>query len=215
MILVNNLTKFYGTFKALDNVSLKIESGTIFGLIGPNGSGKTTFIKLLVGSLKPSYGEIKVFDLEPVKERSKLIKIIGYMPQDFALYEDLSVEENIKFFAKLHSVKDYEWVIEFAELENKRNVEVYKLSGGLKRRVSFACSIVHNPTLLFLDEPTAALDPHLREKFWNYFLRLKEEGKTIFVSTHLMDEAFKCDLLGLIYKGKMLIVDKPENILKI
>ncbi len=217
LIDINGVGKVFGNIVALENINLSIEGGNIVGLIGPNGSGKTTLIRIIVGTLKPTYGNVRVYGLDPLKNREKIYGKIGYMPQDFALYEDLTARENLEFFARIYGIKDYkkrvDEVLRFVELENRADYPVWSFSGGMKRRVSFAIAIVHNPGILFLDEPTAALDPNLRRKFWEYFGRLKSEGKTIFVSSHLMEEAQMCDRLAILYRGKLLAYDTPRNIL--
>lgn len=219
MIELTNISKHFGKIIALENINLKVEQGNIVGLIGPNGSGKTTLIKIIVGTLRPTSGSVRVMGLDPIKSRRKIYKRIGYMPQDYALHEDLTARENVEFFAKIYGLKDFkgrvEEVLKFVEIEDRADDPVWSFSGGMKRRVSFAISMVHDPDILFLDEPTAALDPNLRRKFWEYFYNLKSRGKTIFVSSHLMEEAQMCDYLAILYKGKLLAYDTPRNILSL
>jgi ABC-2 type transport system ATP-binding protein len=217
-VTISNLTKLYGKQVALDSISLSIPQGQIYGLLGPNGAGKTTLIKSLVGSLKPTKGEITVLGLNPLKDKAKLRQILGYMPQSVALYEDLSARENITFFAELHHLKnsksEVESVLEFTELTDRANDLIATFSGGMQKRVSLACSLIHQPKILFLDEPTAAVDPYLKEKLWKLFRNLAKEGTTLIISTHLMDEAMLCDQVSIIRNGHIIISDTPQHIIQ-
>jgi ABC-2 type transport system ATP-binding protein len=217
-IKIQNLSKTFGRVEALKSVSLEIPSGRITGLLGPNGAGKTTLIKAMAGSVKPSAGNVSVFSHDPVKNRKELRKRIGYMPQNPAVYEDLSARENIMFFARLHGLEDLNSktgnILEFTGLADRADDPVHTFSGGMKKRVSLACALVHDPELLFLDEPTAAIDPVLRKKFWEMFRILAVSGKTIIISTHLMDEALHCDMLTMLSEGRMLLSAAPQAILK-
>lgn len=219
VIEVHGLKKNYGDVQALKGVELTVFKGEIFGLLGPNGAGKSTLIKSLVGVLKPSSGDVRVAGFELPAQRKALQKVLGYMPQAPALYEDISVRDNIKFFANAHGIKNVDEkvdkVIEFTALQDKRNKAVRTLSGGMKQRVSLACALVHEPEVLFLDEPTAGVDPQLRDSFWRYFRELAARGTAIFVTTHLMDEAEYCDRLGIIQSGRILKVDTVDRILAI
>jgi ABC-2 type transport system ATP-binding protein len=213
-----DLCKNYGSRQALKNITLTIPQGTIFGLLGPNGAGKTTLIKALVGALKPTSGTVIVLEHDPLSERRSLRKKIGYMPQAPALYEDLSAQENIHFFGKLQNVEHLERkiaeILAFTELKDRAHDQVHTFSGGMKKRVSLACALIHRPTIVFLDEPTAAVDPHLKVKTWHLFRNLAQQGVTLFISTHLMDEALLCDRLAIISKGSLLAVDTPEALLR-
>jgi ABC-2 type transport system ATP-binding protein len=217
-INIEGLGKRYGKIEALRGVELAVPEGTVFGLVGPNGAGKTTLIKALVGALRPSGGEVRVLGLEPLKERAELRQQIGYMPQSSALYEDLSARDNVEFFGAAHGTPDLEKrtadVLEFTDLTARAKDPIYKLSGGMKRRVSLACALVHRPRILFLDEPTAAVDPQLRSRFWKTFRRLAEGGTTLFISTHLMDEAMLCDRVAILRKGRIIASDMPHHILE-
>lgn len=217
-LLVKELVKKYKQVTALNGIDLSIEKGSICGILGPNGAGKSTLIKSLVGVVRPTSGVIKVLGLNSFQNRSKLARKIGYMPQYPALYEDLTARENIIFFGALHRVKSLEkktdQILEFTELTERQHHLVYTFSGGMKKRVSLACALIHDPEILFLDEPTAAVDPHLKIKTWNLLRKLSEKGVTIIVSTHLMDEALLCDDLAVIYKGKILAFNSPEYILQ-
>jgi ABC-2 type transport system ATP-binding protein len=217
-IEIRGLSKTFGKVEALKEVSLDIPRGRITGLLGPNGAGKTTLIKAMAGSVKPSSGSISVFSHDPVKMRKELRKKIGYMPQNPSIYEDLSARENITFFARLHGLEDLdsktESILEFTGLANRANDPVHTFSGGMKKRVSLACALVHDPELLFLDEPTAAIDPLLRKRFWEMFRHLADAGKTIIISTHLMEEALHCDMLALLSEGRVLLSASPGAILE-
>lgn len=217
-IEIQQLTKKYGKIEALRGVDLQVPQGIIFGLLGANGAGKSTLIKALVGALKPTSGDMRVLGLNPLNDKTKLRAQIGYMPQDVALYADLSARENLRFFGKAHGVQNLEQRIseamEFTELTKRANDPVYGFSGGMKKRVSLACALLHKPTLLFLDEPTAAVDPHLRARSWQLFRQLAAQGVTLFISTHLMDEALLCDRLGIQHQGKIIIEDTPASILE-
>jgi ABC-2 type transport system ATP-binding protein len=217
-VRVSRLTKRYGKIEALRGVDLSVPEGAVFGLVGPNGAGKTTLIKALVGALRPSEGEVRVLGLTPLKERVELRRRIGYMPQSPALYEDLPARDNVEFFGAAHRVPDLkkkvEEVLELTDLTARADDAVYKLSGGMKRRVSLACALVHWPRVLFLDEPTAAVDPQLRHRLWNTFRELAAGGTTLFISTHLMDEAMLCDRVAILREGQIVVSDAPRRILE-
>jgi len=217
-ITTRDLRKRYGRFPALDGVSLDVPSGSIFGLLGPNGAGKSTLIKMLVGASRPSSGEVRILGLDPVKQARELRPKIGYMPQAPALYDDLSTRDNVRFFARAHGLSDLDRhvdeAIEFVDLTGRGRDPVYAFSGGMKQRASLACAIVHNPKVLFLDEPTAGVDPKLKESFWRHFRDLAARGVTLFISTHLMDEALLCDRLTVLRAGKVLVTAPPQDILQ-
>ncbi len=217
VISIDKLTKKYGKLAALSNLSLEVGKGSIYGLVGPNGSGKSTLIKAIVGALRPTSGSITVMGGDPLKNRGTLRKKIGYMPQSPALYDDLTAKENISFYARVQEVKDIKKkvsdIIEFTELTDRANEPVKNFSGGMQKRVSLACALVHDPEILFLDEPTAAIDPHLKLRSWALFRRLANRGVTLFISTHLMDEALFCDHITILRAGELIAVDTPQNIL--
>lgn len=217
-IEVHDLRKDYGGFEALRGVDLQVRTGSLFGLLGPNGAGKSTLIKALVGALRPSSGQLSVLGIDPLREPARLRAQIGYMPQSPALYEDLSARENVLFFASAHSSPDpgkrVEEVLAFADLSERADDPVHTFSGGMKRRVSLACALVHQPRVLFLDEPTAAVDPHLRGRFWRTFRDLAASGVTLFISTHLMDEALLCDEVAILRQGSILVTDTPQGLLQ-
>lgn len=217
-IEIINLSKKYGKIQALNNMSLEVPGGMIYGLVGPNGSGKTTLIKALVGAVRPNSGFAKILGLDPLKDKHELRRQIGYMPQFPALYDDLSARDNILFFGKAQNVlglaaKADEWLA-LTELTERAGDLVRTFSGGMKKRVSLCCALIHSPKILFLDEPTAAVDPHLKMQLWVLFRKLAESGVTIFISTHQMDEVLLCDKVTILRNGEILAVDTPQNILQ-
>lgn len=218
VIEISGLRKRYGKIEALRGVDFSVEQGAIYGLVGPNGAGKSTLIKAMVGSLRPNSGTIRVFNLDPIHDRWSLRKRIGYMPQSAALYEDLSAQENIAFFGRAHHTtnlnKKVDEILDFTELRDRANDPVHTFSGGMKKRVSLACALIHEPEMLLLDEPTAAVDPHLKARSWDFFRELAGRGITLFISTHLMDEALLCDSVAILRRGEMIAVDTPERILQ-
>jgi ABC-2 type transport system ATP-binding protein len=206
----------YNNIKAIDELSLQVPSGISFGLLGPNGAGKTTLIRLLVGLLKPKSGSIRILGKTPSPANARLI---GYMPQQPALYSELSVAQNIDFFARIYGLKDkkqrslrVDEVIKLVDLWPKRKTQVMKLSGGMKQRVSLACAIVHQPPLLFLDEPTVGLDPELRVTFWKHFADLTRQGVTLIISSHTMDDAAHCQKLAFLRLGKVIALGSPAEL---
>jgi ABC-2 type transport system ATP-binding protein len=217
-IEVQKLTKSYGNVQALKGINLQVEPGTIFGLVGSNGAGKSTLIKILIGSSKPDSGSARVLGLDPLKEPFKLRQQIGYMPQAPALYDDLPARSNIVFFGAAHKIpnlnKRVDEVLEFTQLTHRQKDPAYGFSGGMKQRLSLACAIVHQPKLLLLDEPTAGVDPKLRESFWRHFRELAGQGSSLLISTHMMDEALLCDKLVIMREGEILACDSPKNILR-
>ena len=217
-IEVSGLTKRYGRVEALGGTDLSVGRGEVFGLVGPNGAGKTTLIKGLVGTLRPSSGEARVMGLNPLKDRAELRQRIGYMPQGPALYEDLSARDNVGFFGAAHRAPDLkkkvDEIMHFTDLSGRADDPVHTFSGGMKRRVSLACALVHRPEVIFLDEPTAAVDPQLRSRFWETFRELAGDGATLFISTHLMDEAMLCDRIAILRKGRIIVTNTPQGVLE-
>lgn len=216
-VSISGLFKNYGKIKALQGLNLTIEAGRIYGLLGPNGSGKSTLIKTLVGAVKPASGKVLVLGKAMPRESRSVRSRLGYMPQNPALYGDISVRANVKFFAQAHKLdrleERIERVLAFVGLTDMADRKAENLSGGLKQRCSLACALIHEPELLLLDEPTAGVDPVLKEGFWKYFQALKDQGKTIIITTHLMDEPLLCDRLGILREGVLIIDDTPEHIL--
>jgi ABC-2 type transport system ATP-binding protein len=213
---VEKVSFHYGKIKALDGLSLRVPRGISFGLLGPNGAGKTTLIRLLVGLLAARDGKVKTLGQSPSRRTARLI---GYMPQQYSLYHELSVIQNVDFFARVYEMHDrderarrVEEVLKLVNLWDRRKDGITKLSGGMKQRVSLACAIVHNPPLLFLDEPTVGLDPELRVSFWQHFANLNKQGITIIISSHTMDDAAHCDRLAFIRDGRVIADGTPAEL---
>jgi ABC-2 type transport system ATP-binding protein len=205
VVETRSLHKHFGSIRAVDGVDLRVRSGEIYGLLGPNGSGKTTLIRLLTGLLKPTLGGATV--LGRAMPSKAMLDQVGYMTQASALYEDLTLRENVAFFAEMCggvSRGRVEEVIGLVDLQDRADSLVRTLSGGMKQRTSLACALVHRPRLLLLDEPTVGVDPQLRATCWSYFRRLADDGVSLIVSSHVMDEAERCDRLGFIRQGKLL-----------
>jgi len=218
-VSARGVTKSFGRQKVLDSLNLDIPAGMTYCLLGPNGSGKTTFIRAIVRLLHLDGGELKVLG-RPVSEVDKIYSQIGYMTQHKALYPDLTVEENMEFYAGLYSLtkrqrqERMEELLRMVGLTGEKSRLAGALSGGMYQRLSLACTLIHQPELLLLDEPTVGVDPRLRQTFWEYFNRMAEEGKTILITTHLMDEAEKCQRVGYMRAGKMAAEGSPEEILE-
>jgi ABC-2 type transport system ATP-binding protein len=201
-VAVDGVSKSFGSLRALDGVSLRVRSGEVYGLLGPNGSGKTTLIRALVGLIVPDSGSVTVLGTR--MPNVAVLSRVGYMTQQAALYPDLSVEENVRFFAAVNDAEEgVEEALRFVELWDRRASVITELSGGMRQRASLACAIVHGPRLLLLDEPTVGLDPQLRIQFWEGFRVMTKSGISLVVSSHVMDEAERCDRLGLVRSGKL------------
>ncbi|MDY0291516.1 MAG: ABC transporter ATP-binding protein [Desulfuromonadaceae bacterium] len=215
-VAVKGLGKRFGDFIAVDNVSFEVTTGEIFGFLGPNGAGKSTTIRMLCGILTPSSGTGTVAGYDVLTEAEKIKAHIGYMSQKFSLYEDLTVEENINFYSGIYRIAPEkkearkEWVLEMAGLKEHRHSRTGILSGGWKQRLALGCAILHEPPIIFLDEPTSGVDPISRRQFWDLIYELTETGVTVFVTTHYMDEAEYCDRIGLIYRGELIAIGSPE-----
>lgn len=215
IIEINNLSKSYGKTKALDNVSFNVERGELFGLIGPDGAGKTTLFRLLTTLLTPDEGSATVDGRDIVKDYLNIRSQVGYMPGRFSLYPDLTVEENLEFFAALFGVtvkESYDLIAPiYRQIEQFRKRRAGKLSGGMKQKLALSCALIHRPDVLFLDEPTTGVDSVSRREFWDMLSQLKTQGITILVSTPYMDEASRCDRIALCNEGHILGVNTPQN----
>jgi len=213
IVEIQHLTKRFGKFTAVDTLDLTINKGEIYGLLGPNGSGKTTIIKMLCGLLRPNAGTIKILGQSfPCKS---IMNQVGYMPQDTAIYLDNTVHENLLFFGGIYGMtkenleKKEQEMLEFVNLQNWRDSLVSTLSGGMRHRLSLACALIHEPNLVFLDEPTIGVDPELRATFWGYFESLVKKGITVIITTHYMDEADHCSRVGLLRQGCLIADGRP------
>ncbi|NLD06077.1 MAG: ABC transporter ATP-binding protein [Synergistaceae bacterium] len=217
---VKGLTKVFGNFTAVDHIDLKVIKGKIFGFLGPNGAGKSTTIKMLCGLLLPTSGEGTIAGSDILRDSEEIKKKIGYMSQKFSLYDDLTVEENIDFFAGIYRVpksirsERKAWILEMSDLTTHTSSITRSLAGGWKQRLALGCALIHQPPIVFLDEPTSGVDPISRRRFWNLISDIAREGTTVFVTTHYMEEAEYCDELALIYKGRMIAKGTPTSIRK-
>jgi ABC-2 type transport system ATP-binding protein len=218
MVSCHSISKSYGKVEALKNVSFEVGKGEIFGIIGPDGAGKTTLFRILTTLMLADEGTATVNGYDVVNDYKLIRNIIGYMPGKFSLYQDLTVEENINFFATVFNTsleENYELVKDiYSHIEPFKKRRAGKLSGGMKQKLALSCALIHKPVVLFLDEPTTGVDPISRKEFWGMLRKLKEQGITMLVSTPYMDEAALCDRIGLIQQGKFLTIDTPENIVK-
>lgn len=216
-VKVEGLRRTFGDFVAVNDISFQVRKGEIFGFLGPNGAGKSTTIKMLCGLLKPTAGRGFVGKHDIMTEFEEIKKNIGYMSQKFSLYDDLTVEENIDFFSGIYRVPSSrkkerkEWVIEMAALRDRRRALTRTLPGGFKQRLALGCAILHEPPVIFLDEPTSGVDPVSRRKFWDLIYSMSDSGTTVFVTTHYMEEAEYCDRLALIYRGSIIAEGMPNE----
>ncbi len=217
-VVVEGLTKKFGNFTAVDNVNFKVKRGEVFGFLGPNGAGKSTTIRMLCGLLRPTSGQAIVGGYDVAKYADAVKSTIGYMSQRFSLYEDLTVEQNINFYGGIYGLEGAklkgrkEWAIEMAGLIGKEAHLAQSLSGGWKQRLALGCAILHEPPIVFLDEPTGGVDPVSRRNFWELIYSLSSGGVTVFVTTHYMDEAEHCNTIGLIYAGKLTALGTPTEL---
>ncbi|HVO44677.1 MAG TPA: ABC transporter ATP-binding protein [Aggregatilineales bacterium] len=215
-ISVQGLTKRFGDFTAVDNVSFEVQPGEVIGYLGPNGSGKTTTIRMLCGLLKPSAGAVRVLGIDVIRDPEGVKPHIGYMSQKFALYDDLTVRENLEFYAGVYDVprnieqERLKEVLQMAGLGSRVNARPSQLSGGWRQRLALGCALVHKPPLLFLDEPTSGVDPVARREFWDLIYELADGGTAVFVTTHYMDEAEHCGRVGFMQHGRLLAFDTPR-----
>ena len=216
-VTVKKKKKRFGTFQAVDKVSFQVKRGEIFGFLGPNGAGKSTTIRMLCGIVTPTAGKASVLGFDVFNDAEKIKANIGYMSQKFSLYEDLTVEENIDFYSGIYQVPQAvkmerkEWVIAMSGLEEHRNSLTSVLAAGWRQRLALGCALLHNPSVIFLDEPTSGVDPISRRNFWSLIYELAGKGVTVFVTTHYMDEAEYCDRLAMIYRGELVAMGTPEE----
>lgn len=218
VIEVSGLTKKFNDFTAVDAVSFNVKKGEIFGFVGPNGSGKSTTIRMLCGILDATEGSANVLGFDIRKDPERIKEKIGYMSQKFSLYEDLTVYENLEFYAGVYQVPSEKMrpkideILKLSGLEDGEDNLTANLSVAFKQRLALGCAIIHDPDLLFLDEPTAGVDPITRRAFWNHLYLLAEQGKTSFVTTHYMEEAERCTTLGFIFNGKIIALGSPKEV---
>jgi ABC-2 type transport system ATP-binding protein len=217
-IVVENLMKRFGSFTAVGGISFETRRGEIFGFLGPNGAGKSTTIRMLCGLLRPTSGRAEVAGYDVARAPEKVRQNIGYMSQKFSLYHDLTVEENLRFYAGLYTVprgaldERLRWAVEMAGLEGRERALTGTLAGGWKQRLALGCAVLHRPPVLFLDEPTSGVDPISRRKFWELIQQMAAEGVTVLVTTHYMDEAEYCNRLALIYRGALVALGTPAEL---
>jgi ABC-2 type transport system ATP-binding protein len=214
MIHLDRVTKLYGAVRALDGVTFDVQRGEMFGLIGPDGAGKTTTIRIMCGLLAADGGEISVVGRHPVAAHDEITGLVGYFSQRFSLYGDLTIDENVAFFAEIHGVFDYtarrDRLLDMTHLTPFRNRRADKLSGGMKQKLALACTLVHEPELILLDEPTTGVDPVSRREFWKLLSEFRSQGITIVMTTPYLDEAERCSRVALLHEGRSLVVDEPS-----
>jgi len=217
-VVVEGLVKRFGTFTAVDGISFSVQRGEIFGFLGPNGAGKSTTMRMLCGILVPTAGRGRVIGYDIMTQSERIKEHIGYMSQKFSLYEDLTVEENIEFYGDVYGVparrleERKRWILKMADLTERAHSLTGQLAMGWKQRLALGCALVHEPPVLFLDEPTAGVDPVSRRSFWDLIYTVAQQGVTVFVTTHYMDEAEHCDRLGMIYAGKLIALGSPQQL---
>src|SRR5437899_12105828 len=212
-IVLDRVTKKFGTTVAVNELTLSVERGEMFGLIGPDGAGKTTTIRLMCGLVPPDQGRVRILDLDPVRDHRRLTDSVGYLSQRFSLYGDLSVDENVAFFAEIHGVRDYaarrDRLLDLTQLTPFRTRLADRLSGGMKQKLALACTLVHEPELIILDEPTTGDDPVSRREFWKLLSEFLSQGITIVMATPYLDEAERCSRVALLNQGRLLALDTP------
>ena len=213
-ITLDRVSKRYGKTKAVRELTLSVGAGEMFGLIGPDGAGKTTTIRLMCGLLPADAGRVRVLDLDPRRDHRRLTRSIGYLSQRFSLYGDLSIDENIAFFAEIHGVRDYaarrNRLLDLTQLTPFRSRLADRLSGGMKQKLALACTLVHEPTLIVLDEPTTGVDPVSRREFWKLLSEFLSQGITVVMATPYLDEAERCTRVALLHDGRLLALDSPD-----
>jgi len=215
---LNKLTVKFGDFAAVKDLTLSVEKGEIFGFLGANGAGKTTAIRVMCGLLLPTSGDVRIAGLDFSRGKNAIKRKVGYMSQKFTLYDDLTVLENLNFKASMRKIPDetakqrFEQIFDFIGFNSGQNTMVRELASGVKQQVSLAATLVHNPEILFLDEPTSGVSPAMRAKFWLLIRKLAAEGKTVFVTTHYMDEAEECDRIALMRAGKLIALRSPQQL---
>ncbi len=218
VVSVRSLSKKFGEFTAVDKVSFSVRKGEIFGFLGPNGAGKSTTIKMLCGILMPTGGAGEVMGHDIVTDQFSIKMKIGYMSQRFSLYKDLTITENLRFFGSIYGLEGarldgaVERVLELAGIGTRKDIPVVSLPGGIRQRLALGCAILHDPPILFLDEPTSGVDPIMRRNFWDIIYRFSDEGRTVFVTTHYMDEAEHCHRIALIISGELIALDTPSRL---
>jgi ABC-2 type transport system ATP-binding protein len=218
VVEVSNLEKRFGSFRAVAGISFSVRRGEIFGFLGPNGAGKSTTIRMLCGLLAPTSGTGRVAGFDVIHETERIKTRIGYMSQKFSLYDELTVEENIDFYSGIYRVSKArkqerkDWVLRMAGLVEHRHTRTGDLPGGWKQRLALGCAVLHEPPILFLDEPTSGVDPNSRRAFWDLIYSLSEQGVTVFVTTHYMEESEYCDRLGVIYRGELIALGTPREL---
>jgi ABC-2 type transport system ATP-binding protein len=215
-ITFDRVTKTYGGLRAVDAVSFTVDAGEMFGLIGPDGAGKTTTIRMACGLLRPDQGQIRVLGRDPIAQHRSITADVGYLSQRFSLYGDLSIDENVAFFAEIHGVRGYQpardRLLEMTQLSAFRSRRADRLSGGMKQKLALACTLVHEPKILLLDEPTTGVDPVSRREFWKLLSEFLSNGLTIVMSTPYLDEAERCGRVALLHDGRLLAIDRPASL---
>ena len=213
---LDRVTRLYGSLRALDEASFAVARGEMFGMIGPDGAGKTTAIRIICGLLRPTSGSVRVLGHDPVREHRRITGAVGYLSQRFSLYGDLTIDENIGFFAQLHGVRNYgparDRLLDITQLTRFRTRRADRLSGGMKQKLALACTLVHEPDVLVLDEPTTGVDPVARREFWKLLSEFLSRGLTILMATPYLDEAERCGRVVLLHEGRVLAIDRPETL---
>lgn len=215
---VKNISKHFDDIKAISNITFDVNKSEMYALVGPDGAGKSTLIRMICGIIKPNNGELNLWGMDYKNNKSKIVKKLGYLSQKFSLYGDLTIDENIQYFAEIHDVRDFkkrrDELLEFTRLTNFRNRLASKLSGGMKQKLALSCTLIHNPELLLLDEPTTGVDPVSRRDFWKILSEILHTGITIILTTPYLDEAERCHKVGMLNKGEFLKIDTPNNFKK-